>query len=99
SLKLNREQTKQQILEGYLNTIYFGHSAYGIQAAAKAYFQKDAGELDLKECAALASVINNPTLYDPARGKDAKRELRERYRYVLDGMASAEKITQDEAQS
>ena len=97
SLKLGRDTSKQQILEGYLNTIYFGHGAYGIQAAAKAYFQKDASELDLKECAALASVINNPTQFDPESGKDNKRALRERYDYVLDGMATAGKITADEA--
>jgi membrane peptidoglycan carboxypeptidase len=97
SLKLGRTQSKQQILEGYLNTIYFGHSAYGIQAAARAYFQKDASDLDLKECAALAAIINNPTQYDPAGGKDNKKALRERYDYVLDGMASAGKITADDA--
>ena len=97
SLKLSRDTSKQQILEGYLNTIYFGHGAYGIQAAAQAYFQKDAKDLDLQECAALASIINNPTLYDPTAGKDNKRALRERYDYVLDGMASAGKITADQA--
>jgi membrane peptidoglycan carboxypeptidase len=97
SLKLGREQSKQQILEGYLNTIYFGRGAYGIQAAAKAYFEKDAADLDLKESATLASIINNPTHFDPANGKDSKKALRERYRYVLDGMATADDITADEA--
>ena len=52
--------TKEQILEGYLNTIYFGRGAYGVQAAAKAYFDKDAKELTLRESAVLASVLNNP---------------------------------------
>jgi membrane peptidoglycan carboxypeptidase len=97
SLKLGKEVSKQEILEGYLNTIYFGHGAYGIQAAARAYFDKDAADLDLQESAALASIINNPTQYDPAGGKDNKKALRERYRYVLDGMASANKVTADEA--
>jgi len=97
SLKLNREHTKQEILGDYLNVIYFGHGAYGIQAAAKAYFQKDAKDLDLKECAALAAVINNPTQYDPASGKDNKKALRARYDYVLDGMATAGKISAEEA--
>jgi membrane peptidoglycan carboxypeptidase len=97
ALKLQKTMSKQQILEGYLNTIYFGRGAYGIQAAAQAYFRKDAQELDLRECAALASIINNPTQFDPDRGKDAKKALRERYRYVLNGMASADDITAEEA--
>jgi membrane peptidoglycan carboxypeptidase len=98
SLKLGKEVSKQEILEGYLNTIYFGRGAYGIQAAAKAYFNKDAKDLSLQECATLAAIINNPSQYNPDAGKDAKRALRERYRYVLSGMASAGKITSDEAQ-
>ena len=67
SLKLDREQTKQQILEGYLNTIYFGRGAYGVQAAAQAYFQKDAAELDLKESAALAQHHQQPDALRPGR--------------------------------
>jgi membrane peptidoglycan carboxypeptidase len=97
SLKLGRDLSKQQILEGYLNTIYFGRGAYGIQAASEAFFQKDAADLSLKESAALASIINNPSRFDPANGKDAKLALRERYAYVLDGMAQAGQITEDEA--
>jgi membrane peptidoglycan carboxypeptidase len=97
SLKLGRDVSKQEILEGYLNTIYFGRGAYGIQAAAKAYFAKDAKDLDLAEAATLASIINNPTQYDPDNGKDARKALRERYRYVLDGMQKADHITAEEA--
>ena len=97
SLKLQRTQSKQQILEGYLNTIYFGRGAYGIQAAAQAYFDKNAGDLDLKESAALASIINNPSRFDPANGRDAKLALRERYAYVLEGMAATDDISSDEA--
>ena len=97
SLKLGRDTSKQEILEGYLNTIYFGRGAYGIQAAAVAYFDKPAAELSLKESAALASIINNPTHFDPANGKESKIALRERYAYVLDGMAKADKISADDA--
>ena len=87
SLKLQREKSKEQILEGYLNTIYFGRGAYGIQAAAKAYFDKEAKDLGLKESAVLASVLNDPNDLDPATGKRAKRDLRERYDFVLSSMA------------
>jgi membrane peptidoglycan carboxypeptidase len=97
SLKLGRQVSKQEILEGYLNTIYFGRGAYGIQAAAQAYFGKSASELDLKESAALASVINNPSRFDPANGKDSRIALRERYRYVLDGMATTDDISEADA--
>jgi membrane peptidoglycan carboxypeptidase len=87
SLKIQNQLSKSQILEGYLNTIYFGRGAYGIQAAAQAYFDVDAKNLSLKQAAVLASVINNPTLFDPANGRENKQALRERYRYVLNGMA------------
>ena len=98
ALKLVRQRSKEQILDGYLNTIYYGRGAYGVQAASLAYFQKDAKDLTLRESAVLASVINNPTRFDPANGRAAKRDLRERYRYVLNGMAEVEAITTDEAE-
>src|SRR5262245_46547440 len=96
SLKLGKEVSKQEILEGYLNTIYFGRGAYGVQAAAKAYFGKDAQDLSLEESATLASIINNPSQYNPDAGKESKKALRERYRYVLSGMATAGNITAQE---
>src|SRR5215510_7312808 len=68
SLKIKNELSKEQILEGYLNTIYFGRGAYGIQAASHAYFQTDAKNLKLGQCAVLASVVNNPVGLDPSNG-------------------------------
>jgi membrane peptidoglycan carboxypeptidase len=88
SLKLQQQQSKQEILQGYLNTIYFGRGAYGVQAAAQAYFDKDVEQLSVREGAALAAILNSPENYDPADGKDAKERLRERYEYVLEGMDS-----------
>jgi len=88
SLKIQNQLSKSQILEGYLNTIYFGRGAYGVQAASKAYFDVDAKQLTLRQAAVLASVLNNPTTFDPANGKDNRALLLERYRYVLSGMAS-----------
>ncbi len=87
SLKIQKQQSKDEILTGYLNTIYFGRGAYGVQAAAKAFFGVDAKALTLKQSAVLASVLNNPSQFDPANGKSNKRALKARYAYVLDGMA------------
>ena len=98
SLKLQRDVSKQEILEGYLNTIYFGRGAYGIQAAAKAYFDVEAKDLDLQQSAVLATVLNNPSGYDPANGKQARRDLKERYSYVLEGMADTGAISAAQAQ-
>src|SRR4051812_39099455 len=89
SLKLQRQQSKDEILQGYLNTIYFGRGAYGVQAASRAYFDKDARELTVSEGAVLASVLNSPSALDPAGGAAARARLLGRYQYVLSGMASA----------
>ncbi|QIK67941.1 penicillin-binding protein [Nocardioides sp. HDW12B] len=86
SLKIQREKSKDEILEGYLNTIYFGRGAYGIEAAAQAYFDISSSELDVRQAAVLAAIINSPNGYDPANGKQSRQGLKARYDYVLDGM-------------
>lgn len=83
AVKLDQERSKDQILEDYLNTIYFGRNAYGIQAAAEAYFAKDAAELELAEGAVLAALIRAPGAYDP---DDNPERLRQRVDYVFSGM-------------
>src|SRR3954451_11234278 len=88
SLKIQRQMSKEQILQGYLNTIYFGRGAYGIEAAAHAYFNKPAHLLTVQEGAALAAMINSPNSYDPANGPAERRALHERYVYVIDSMDS-----------
>ena len=98
SLKLQRKMSKEQVLEGYLNTIYFGRGAYGVEAAAQAFFDKPAAELTLRESAVLASVLNNPTNLDPANGKEAKQDLKTRYEYVLGSMADMGTISAAEAE-
>ena len=65
ALKINRTQSKEQILSSYMNTIYFGRGAYGIEAAAKAYFGIPAADLDLSQAALLAGVIPAPSVWDP----------------------------------
>jgi membrane peptidoglycan carboxypeptidase len=97
SLKLHRQQSKTQILEGYLNTIYFGRGAYGVQAAAKAFFDVEAKDLDLRQSAVLATVLNNPSKYDPANGKQARQDLKARYDYVLSSMADTGAISAGQA--
>jgi membrane peptidoglycan carboxypeptidase len=83
SIKIGRTQSKDQILENYLNTIYFGRGAYGIEAAAKAYFGKDVAALTAAEGAVLAASIQAPSYLDPATHLAAAHA---RWTYVLDGM-------------
>jgi membrane peptidoglycan carboxypeptidase len=95
--KLSKQQSKDQILEGYLNTIYFGRGAYGIEAAAEIWFGVPAKELNLRQSVALASVINNPTQFDPANGEANAAAMLSRMKHVLAGMVEMGKITRAEA--
>ena len=96
AIKMGRELPKEEILEGYLNTIYFGRGAYGIQAASKSFFLKDAKDLTVPEAAALAAILNNPAGFNPSGGEEKQEALLGRYRYVLDGMLEMGTITQQE---
>ncbi|MFC9477392.1 transglycosylase domain-containing protein [Streptomyces griseus] len=86
AVKLNREVTKDQIFEGYLNTSYFGRNAYGIQAAAQAYYGKNVEELSTAEGAYLAALLNAPSAYDVVAHPDNKPAAQRRWNYVLNGM-------------
>ncbi|MEU1041936.1 transglycosylase domain-containing protein [Streptomyces sp. NPDC005907] len=66
SIKVGAQEPKEKIMAGYLNSAYYGRNAYGIQAAAHAYFDKDAQKLDESQCAFLAAVLKGATYYDPA---------------------------------
>uniref|UniRef100_A0AAU3H2Z9 Penicillin-binding protein n=1 Tax=Streptomyces sp. NBC_01401 TaxID=2903854 RepID=A0AAU3H2Z9_9ACTN len=88
SIKLDREQSKDEILEGYLNTSYFGRNAYGIQAASHAYYDKDVDDLDAGEGAYLASLLNAPSSYDVVAHPENKKAVLARWNYVLDGMVA-----------
>ena len=94
SLKMTREKSKDQILEDYLNTIYFGRGAYGIQVASQTYFGKTVDQLSVAEAAVLAEVIRAPAAYDPERHPERAQE---RWRYVLDGMVDTGALSQAEA--
>ncbi|MEO8829142.1 transglycosylase domain-containing protein [Lapillicoccus sp.] len=93
SVKIDQQTSKDQVLENYLNTIYYGRGAYGIQTASKAYFGKDVSQLTLADSAVLASVINAPSLFDPALGTKQQANLADRVTYVLDGMQTEGWIT------
>lgn len=65
ALELEKKYDKQDIMQWYLNVVYYGEGSYGVQAAAQTYFGKDIQDLDLAECAAIAGITNLPTYYDP----------------------------------
>ncbi|WP_432512796.1 transglycosylase domain-containing protein [Kineococcus sp. SYSU DK001] len=88
SLKIDQQQTKDETLVNYLNTVYFGRGAYGVQAAAQAYFGVDAGQLDVSQGALLAALLKGPSNYDPRKGETQAANAAERVDYVLDGMVS-----------
>lgn len=96
ALKVDHKLSKDDILEAYLNNIYYGRGAYGIQAASQAYFGVDVSQLDASQGAFLASVINAPGLYDPQYGKAAETRANARMTYVLDGMVKEGWMTKAE---
>jgi peptidoglycan glycosyltransferase len=85
AVKISQERTKDEILADYLNTIYFGRGAYGIQSAAQAYFGKGVQDLTPPEGALLAGLIQSPSRWDPAVSPERAAE---RWTFVLDGMAA-----------
>ncbi|MEU9648003.1 transglycosylase domain-containing protein [Streptomyces sp. NPDC048110] len=87
SLKLDREKSKEYILAGYINTSYYGRGAYGIQAAAQAYYRVDAEDLTVEQGAYLAALLQAPNQYDWAIASETGKKLvQERWNYVLDNM-------------
>ena len=96
SIKIAKQKSKDQILEDYLNTIYYGRGAYGVQTASKAYFNKDVSKLTVSEGALLASVIRGPSFYDPGLGAEQTQNAKDRWTYVMDGMVSQGYLSADE---
>jgi 1A family penicillin-binding protein len=80
AIEVERRYSKRQILELYLNTVYFGHGAYGVGTAAETYFGHGVDEVGLRKAALLAALIRAPALYDP---RESPRRARERRDYVL----------------
>jgi membrane peptidoglycan carboxypeptidase len=94
AIKLERRYSKEEILGFYLNTIYLGRGAYGIEAAARAYFNKHATALTLSEAAYLASIIPAPESHQPRGNRELVRDRRDR---VLSAMVEEGFVTQSEA--
>lgn len=91
AIRLEQKYTKDEILEMYLNQIYFGQGAYGVEAAAQTYFGKDVSQLDLSECAMLAGIPRSPNYYSPLNNLAAANE---RKAEVLDQMVKYNYIDQ-----
>jgi membrane peptidoglycan carboxypeptidase len=108
SIKVGTQMSKPAIMEGYLNTSYFGRGAYGIQAAARTYYGTDAKNLNPSQCALLATLLKGPTYYDPAGtpslGPAASAETNtknatERWSWILGEMVKDGKLTPAEGAS
>ena len=93
ALKIDSQQEKTEVLQNYMNTIYFGRGAYGIEAASRQYFDKHAADLTYSEAALLAGIVPAPSAWDPRLDR-AQAEYR--WNYVLDGMLKGGYITQSE---
>ena len=99
SLKLENALTKDQILENYLNTIYFGRGSYGVQTAAQQYFNRDVNQLSVSQTAVIASILRSPGFYDPALSKNNQKRLEARFKYVIQGMLDEKWITPEQAKA
>lgn len=97
AIKLEQQLSKDQILENYLNTIYFGRGSYGVETAAQQYFNRNVGQLTLAQAAVIASILRSPGYYDPSYSAANAARLRARFTYVINGMLGAGWITKEEA--
>ncbi|MBB4933678.1 membrane peptidoglycan carboxypeptidase [Lipingzhangella halophila] len=97
SLKVDRSKPKEWVMEQYLNTIYFGRNAYGIQAAAEAYYHKDVQDLEPAEAAFLAAAIQQPTKFGQA-DSETTDEMEQRWEFVVEGMVKTGELSKSDAE-
>src|SRR5213079_3250740 len=95
ALRIEQTFTKQQIIELYINRIYFGAGCYGVETASQAYFGKNAAKLNLSEAALLAGLIRSPNRFSPLRNPEGAANQRDA---VLDRMVALKKITLAQAE-
>jgi membrane peptidoglycan carboxypeptidase len=93
AVKLSRHYSKDQILEWYLNTVYFGRGTYGIEAASEAYFGVSVDKLNVAQGALLAGLLRSPGYYDPAENPGPAHE---RWRYVMDGLVTTHHLSAEQ---
>lgn len=93
AINLEKKMSKDQIIEMYMNTIYFGAGCHGVQTASNYYFSKDVKDLTLEQCASLAGIVKAPTTYNPATNYDNNKERQE---VILTKMAKLGYISQQE---
>ncbi|MFI2566666.1 transglycosylase domain-containing protein [Paenarthrobacter sp. NPDC018779] len=93
AIALEKKFSKEQILEGYLNIVFFNRDAYGIEAASKFFFSTTAKDLTLPQAALLAGLVNSPSAFDPITNPDNSKKRRD---LVLNAMLAQKKITQAE---
>jgi membrane peptidoglycan carboxypeptidase len=94
--KLESQQSKDQIFESYLNTIYFGRGSYGVSTAAQVYFNRNVNQLTIAQDAVIAAILNSPGYYDPQSVNGLKR-LKLRFSYVINEMVKAHWLTKSQA--
>lgn len=90
ALNLERNYSKEEILEAYLNTIYLSNGCYGVKTAAEVYFGKEVSDLNIAECACLVAITKAPTQYDPLINYDTEDGNRQRQVWIINEMASDE---------
>ena len=99
ALEMEKQYSKEEIMEWYLNTIYLGEQAYGVRTAAYTYFGKDVSQLDLAECASLIAITNNPSIYDPYISEKTKANNKERQTNILYEMCQQGYISESDYQN
>lgn len=93
AMNLEKKMSKDQIIEMYMNTIYFGEGCHGVQTAANHYFGKKASDLNLQECASLAAIVKAPSTYNPVKNPENNKDRRE---VILNKMAELGMISEEE---
>jgi penicillin-binding protein 2D len=97
TLRLEMNYSKEEILEGYLNTIYYGNGAYGVQAASRYYFGKDAKDLSLAEASMLAGIPKGPSIYSPFASMEKAKQRQQTVLYTMKANGFIDELSAEKA--